>query len=118
MLLRAGAEVDAVADMYEGKHTTMSMLVSSGHPAKAGLQVALTETLLDFGAPDAAATIRRAAEAGGVPLKLVEDDGAEALEFYKAALLLVRPDQFVAWVSDGDVTDAAGIIRRVAGGQP
>jgi ankyrin repeat protein len=50
MLLRAGAEVDALADMYEGEHTTMSMLVSSGHPAKAGLQVALTETLLDFGA--------------------------------------------------------------------
>jgi hypothetical protein len=50
ILLRAGAEVDALADMYEGKHTTMSMLVSSGHPAKAGLQVALTETLLDFGA--------------------------------------------------------------------
>ena len=50
ILLRAGAEVDALADMYEGKHTTLSMLVSSGHPAKAGLQVALTETLLDFGA--------------------------------------------------------------------
>ena len=50
ILLRAGAEVDALADMYQGKHTTMSMLVSSGHPAKAGLQVALTETLLDFGA--------------------------------------------------------------------
>jgi hypothetical protein len=50
MLLRAGAEVDALADMYEGKHTTMSMLVSSGHPVKAGLQVALTETLLNFGA--------------------------------------------------------------------
>src|SRR5687767_11269554 len=50
ILLRAGAEVDALADMYEGKHTTMSMLVSSGHPAKAGLQIALTETLLNFGA--------------------------------------------------------------------
>src|SRR5439155_19086382 len=50
ILLRGGAEVDALADMYQGKHTTMSMLVSSGHPAKAGLQVALTETLLDFGA--------------------------------------------------------------------
>lgn len=49
-LLRAGAEVDALADMYEGRYTTMSMLVSSGHPANAGLQVALTETLLDFGA--------------------------------------------------------------------
>lgn len=50
MLLQAGAEVDALADMYGGHHTTMSMLVSSGHPAEAGVQVALVDTLLDFGA--------------------------------------------------------------------
>ena len=50
VLLQAGAEVDALADMYGGHHTTMSMLVSSCHPAKAGVQVALVETLLDFGA--------------------------------------------------------------------
>jgi len=50
LLLRAGADVDALADMYEGKHTTMSMLVSSAHPAKANLQIPLAETLLDFGA--------------------------------------------------------------------
>jgi len=49
-LLQAGAEVDAFADMYGGHYATMSMLVSSDHPAKAGLQVALIETLLDFGA--------------------------------------------------------------------
>jgi len=50
ILLKAGAEVDALAGMYGGEHTTMSMLVSSCHPAKAGVQVALVETLLDFGA--------------------------------------------------------------------
>lgn len=50
MLLQAGAEVDALADLYGGHHTTMSMLVSSGHPAAAGVQVALVDTLLDFGA--------------------------------------------------------------------
>ncbi len=49
-LLHAGAEVDALADMYGGHYATMSMLVSSGHPAEAGVQVALVETLLDFGA--------------------------------------------------------------------
>ena len=69
-------------------------------------------------APDAAAKIRRAAEASGVPLKLVKDDTAEAREFYKAALVLVRPDQFVGWVSDGDVTDADGTLHRVVGGHP
>lgn len=50
MLLEAGAEVDALADMYGGRHTTMSMLVSSDHPARAGVQIPLIETLLDFGA--------------------------------------------------------------------
>ena len=50
MVLDAGAQVDALADMYEHKCTTMSMLVSSAHPAKAGLQLALAETLLDYGA--------------------------------------------------------------------
>jgi len=50
MLLQAGAEVDSVADLYGGQCTTMALLVSSCHPAQAGVQVALTETLLDFGA--------------------------------------------------------------------
>jgi hypothetical protein len=49
-LLVAGAEPDALADMYGTPCTTMSMLVSSSHPAEARLQVALTELLLDFGA--------------------------------------------------------------------
>ena len=49
-LLQADAEPDALADMYGGECTTMSMLVSSSHPAKAGLQVPLVELLLDFGA--------------------------------------------------------------------
>lgn len=50
MLLEAGAEVDALASMYGGQCTTMSMLVSSCHPAKAGVQVPLVDTLVDFGA--------------------------------------------------------------------
>jgi hypothetical protein len=36
--------------MYRGEYTTMSMLVSSHPPEKAGLQIVLAETLLDFGA--------------------------------------------------------------------
>jgi hypothetical protein len=37
-LLRAGAEVDALADLYGGRCTTMNLLVSSAHPARAGVQ--------------------------------------------------------------------------------
>jgi ankyrin repeat protein len=50
VLLAAGAEPDAVAEMYGHHATTMQMLVSSAHPHAAGMQVALVETLLDFGA--------------------------------------------------------------------
>jgi ankyrin repeat protein len=49
-LLESGAEVDALVDMYDSKYTTMDLLVSSDHPAKAGLEAALVETLLDYGA--------------------------------------------------------------------
>src|SRR5579883_367679 len=49
-LLDSGAEVDALADMYGGQWTTLGLLVSSSHPARAGLQAQLTELLLDFGA--------------------------------------------------------------------
>jgi ankyrin repeat protein len=49
VLLDAGAEVDALGDMYGARCTTMSLLVSSCHPAEAGLQSALVETLLDYG---------------------------------------------------------------------
>ena len=50
LLLDAGAEVDALACMYDHQCTTMSMLVSSCHPAQAGLQTRLAELLLDHGA--------------------------------------------------------------------
>jgi len=51
-LLEAGAAVDAAAETYGGGafQTTMNVLVSSAHPAAAGLQSALVETLLDHGA--------------------------------------------------------------------
>lgn len=50
LLLTRGAEVDATASMYGGPATTMGLLVSSAHPAEAGVQVALVHKLLDFGA--------------------------------------------------------------------
>jgi hypothetical protein len=50
MLLEAGAAPDALAGMYGGQCTTMSMLVSSSPPAEAGVQVALVDTLVDHGA--------------------------------------------------------------------
>lgn len=52
LLLESGAEVDALAETYGGgpMQTTMNLLVSSVHPAEAGVQPALVDVLLDFGA--------------------------------------------------------------------
>ena len=51
-LLEAGAEVDGLANTYGGDQyqTTLNLLVSSTHPAEAGLQPPLVHLLLDFGA--------------------------------------------------------------------
>ncbi|HEX6313676.1 MAG TPA: ankyrin repeat domain-containing protein, partial [Gemmatimonadaceae bacterium] len=51
-LIAAGADVDAIAETYGGGtyQTTMNLLVSSTHPADAGVQAELVEVLLDHGA--------------------------------------------------------------------
>lgn len=51
-LLSAGADPNAVAETYGGgpEQTTMYLLVSSVHPDAAGVQAALVDTLLDYGA--------------------------------------------------------------------
>ena len=52
LLLENGAEVNALAETYGGgsAQTTLNLLVSSGHPARAGVQAALVDVLVDFGA--------------------------------------------------------------------
>ena len=50
LLLDAGADPNALADMYDERCTTLGMLVSSSPPAEAGLQRPLAELLLDRGA--------------------------------------------------------------------
>jgi 2-polyprenyl-6-methoxyphenol hydroxylase-like FAD-dependent oxidoreductase len=69
-------------------------------------------TLLAFGADVMAFEV--AAQAQGVPLTIVRDSSAVARENYGASLILVRPDQHVAWAGQSAV-DADSIIQRVTG---
>ena len=113
LLLDSGAEADALAYMYGVDVTTMEMLVSSVHPANAGVHPALVDTLIDFGAnpngptengsplmtafsfgyPDAAdALVRRGARADNVI----------------SAAALGRTDLLDTWVVDGE-TIAPGV---------
>jgi ankyrin repeat protein len=50
VLLRAGADVDAVANVYGGSWTVLGLTATSGPPYKAGVQIALLQSLLDHGA--------------------------------------------------------------------
>lgn len=49
ILLQAGAEVDAWGEMYRGT-TTLGLAATSVHPVKAGIQEALVDVLLKYGA--------------------------------------------------------------------
>jgi ankyrin repeat protein len=104
-LLQARAEVDALADMYGGLCTTMSMLVSSGHPAKAGVQVALVETLLDFGAAIEARGSGKWTSPLMTALAFGYRDTAEALARRGA-----RVDNIAAAAGLGRTADAARLL--------
>jgi len=73
-------------------------------------------TLLAFGA-DATSVeaFRSAAERRRIPLTIVADTREDGRERYGAALVLVRPDQFVAWAADAAISDADTILARAAG---
>jgi hypothetical protein len=50
ILLDAGAEVDAEAEMYGGGCTTLGLVATSVHPERAGVANALMQILIDHGA--------------------------------------------------------------------
>ena len=64
-LLAAGAEVDALADTYGGgtSQTVLVLLLTSGHPAQAGVTNAVVEVLLRHGADP------NGVKADGAPLR-------------------------------------------------
>ena len=49
------------------------------------------------------------------PLKIISEDNPAAREFYGAAWVMVRPDQFVAWTADAAPDEVAGVLRRAVG---
>lgn len=71
-------------------------------------------TLVALSADADTAAFEQAAKAHRVPLKIVRDASPAARENYGASLILVRPDQHVAWA--GETADnAAAILRKVSG---
>lgn len=101
ILLDAGSDPDALADMYDGKYTTMSILVSSAHPHAAGVQTALAETLLDHGAA-------------------MEGPAAHKQSALRTALVFGYPDTAGTLVARGatvGIVEAAGLGRATEVGK-
>ncbi|HEY4031490.1 MAG TPA: FAD-dependent monooxygenase [Caulobacteraceae bacterium] len=73
-------------------------------------------TLLALDADPARVQAFRKAAAGlGIPLEVVEAPRAGGRERYDAGLILVRPDQFVAWTDGQGPDDAERVLARAAG---
>ena len=66
---------------------------------------------------DSLQPLQGVADERGVPLQVVRQDGA-LRDRYGAALMLVRPDQHVAWAADRIPGDVAGLIDQVRGARP
>jgi 2-polyprenyl-6-methoxyphenol hydroxylase-like FAD-dependent oxidoreductase len=71
-------------------------------------------TLLAFGNADASPLERAAAERG-VPLRVLRLADANARAVYQRDLVLVRPDQHVAWRGDAAPPDPLALVDRVRG---
>jgi 2-polyprenyl-6-methoxyphenol hydroxylase-like FAD-dependent oxidoreductase len=59
--------------------------------------------------------MERAAEARGVPFKTVDVEEPEVRSLYERSLVLIRPDQHVAWRGGEPPADPGALIARVTG---
>lgn len=73
-------------------------------------------TLLRLGsAPPDAGRLAAAAASRGIPLASLDLPAEEARDLYAADLVLIRPDQVVAWRGNAVPEDVAGLLSRVTG---
>jgi 4-hydroxyisophthalate hydroxylase len=73
-------------------------------------------TLLGFDVSDEeVAAFGHAAASLKVPLKVVRDSYAAGRVKYETRMILVRPDQFIAWIGDTAPANVNAIMRRVVG---
>ncbi len=73
-------------------------------------------TLLAFGMDDnATRAFEEAARLENIPLKVVRDSYDGGREKYESKLILVRPDQYVAWLGDAVPADAKAVMAKVVG---
>jgi hypothetical protein len=120
VLLDAGAEVDAEANVYGGGATTLGLVVTSAHPRLAGVQNALADLLINRGARLDAGTVHsclmngcpEAAEhlvARGVSVRLDEAAGIGRLDLVASHF---APGQAVSEADAGEAMNMAAWYDR------
>jgi 4-hydroxyisophthalate hydroxylase len=73
-------------------------------------------TLLALGVEDSSvAALQQAAHTLGVPFEVVRDSYDGGRQEYGSRLVLVRPDQYVAWAGDTPPEDPARLLLKLAG---
>jgi hypothetical protein len=75
-------------------------------------------TLLRFDPTARVASIVEAAAKRNVPLKVLDVKAPEAPDLYRRKLVLVRPDQHVAWRGDEEPAAPLELIDLVRGARP
>jgi 4-hydroxyisophthalate hydroxylase len=104
------------AHAYQARpgHHLAPQSLSDGRNVYDALGQGFTLLALDAAAGDVEA-FAAAASSLGLPLATVRDSAAAGRERYEARLVLVRPDQFVAWAGER-ADDPAALLRKAAGG--
>src|SRR5580698_9701123 len=72
-------------------------------------------TLLRFDPTVAIAPLVEAMREHGIPFEIVDVGSREASELYRHKLVLVRPDQHVAWRADAEPSDPLDLVDLVRG---
>jgi 4-hydroxyisophthalate hydroxylase len=109
----SGAKGGHTLEARPGHHLAPADLSAGGN---AFAELGQGFTLITLGDDQrAAASFQAAARQAGIPLTVLTDTFAGPRAAYGHRLILVRPDQFVAWTGDAAPADPAGVLRRVAG---
>jgi len=108
-----------------GIHSVHSWVARAGHhlsPATLSSgknvfeELGTNFTLLAFDADEGAVRdFKQAASEQHVPLTVVRDSAADERQRYEASLILVRPDQFVAWSDNGPSAEPERVLKHVVG---
>ncbi len=98
-------------------HHLAPMNLSTGRNLYEELGDGMTLLLLDA-EPASSGDFSRAAVALGIPLKVISDSRDGGRERYGVSQILIRPDQFVAWVGSDQVEDPVQILVRATGASP